>query len=178
MAGVREPARAVGPGDARTAPHLRPLTAEDRGWVREFMAAQAGTPRVVSRGVLHQVDTLPGFIASGAGGELGLLVYAVTDDQLEIVALYASRSGLGLGTALLAAAAGEAQRLGCVRLWLITTNDNEPAIRFYRARGMALAAVHRGALQESRRLKPEIPERGIGGVPIEDELEFELRLSR
>ena len=59
----------------------------------------------------------------------------------------------------------------------VTTNDNGPAILFYRAVGWELVAVHKGAIAESRRLKPEIPEVGLGGVPIEDELEFELRLS-
>ena len=38
---------------------------------------------------------------------------------------------------------------GCYRLWLITTNDNEPAIRFYDAKGMTLVAIHHNAIQES-----------------------------
>jgi len=41
---------------------------------------------------------------------------------------------------------------------------------------MHLAAVHRGAIAESRRLKPEISHFGVGGRPIEDEIEFELLL--
>jgi hypothetical protein len=41
---------------------------------------------------------------------------------------------------------------------------------------MHLAAVHRGAIAESRRLKPEISYFGVGGRPIEDEIEFELLL--
>ena len=53
---------------------------------------------------------------------------------------------------------------------------NEPAIRFYERVGMHLAAVRRGAIAESRKLKPEIGLLGVGGRPIEDELEFELKL--
>ena len=41
---------------------------------------------------------------------------------------------------------------------------------------MRLAAVHRGAIAESRKLKPEISLFGVGGRPIEDEIEFELAL--
>jgi hypothetical protein len=41
---------------------------------------------------------------------------------------------------------------------------------------MHLAAVHRGAIAESRKLKPEISLVGVGGRPIEDEIEFELLL--
>jgi hypothetical protein len=43
---------------------------------------------------------------------------------------------------------------------------------------MRLAAVHRGAIAESRRLKPEIPLRGVGGHPIDDEIEFEWLLAQ
>jgi hypothetical protein len=35
-------------------------------------------------------------------------------------------------------------------------------------------AVHSGAVEASRRLKPEIPEVGYFGIPIRDELELEL----
>jgi hypothetical protein len=41
---------------------------------------------------------------------------------------------------------------------------------------MHLAAVHRGAISESRKLKPEIPRFGVGGRPIDDEIEFEWLL--
>jgi hypothetical protein len=39
-----------------------------------------------------------------------------------------------------------------------------------------LAALHREALAESRRLKPSIPEIGAYGIPLRDELELEGRL--
>jgi hypothetical protein len=61
-------------------------------------------------------------------------------------------------------------------MWLITTNDNHPAIRFYERRGMSVVAVHRDAVTKARGLKPEIPELGIDGTPIRDEIEFEVRL--
>jgi hypothetical protein len=41
---------------------------------------------------------------------------------------------------------------------------------------MRLVAVHREALERSRKLKPEIPLIGLGGEPIRDEIEFEYRL--
>jgi hypothetical protein len=57
----------------------------------------------------------------------------------------------------------------------VTTNDNAPAIRFYQRRGWDLVALHRDAVNESRRLKPEIPATGVDGIPIRHELEFERR---
>lgn len=90
--------------------------------------------------------------------------------------MHAASPGLGLGSRLLEAARKRAYDLGCRRLWLITTNDNEPAIRFYQRHGLRIAAIHRGAVAESRKLKPEIALVGIGGRPIEDEIQFELPL--
>jgi hypothetical protein len=41
---------------------------------------------------------------------------------------------------------------------------------------MVLVAVYPNAIAESRKLKPEIPEIGIDGIPLRDEIELELRL--
>jgi RimJ/RimL family protein N-acetyltransferase len=65
---------------------------------------------------------------------------------------------------------------GCERLWLITTNDNTPALRFYQKRGFQLVAIHRNALEHSRRLKPQIPLLGLNGIPLRDEIELEMLL--
>jgi ribosomal protein S18 acetylase RimI-like enzyme len=60
---------------------------------------------------------------------------------------------------------------GCRRLWVLTTNDNVDALRFYQRRGFRLAELHPGAVDDSRaRLKPEIPEAGEHGIPLRDEL--------
>jgi ribosomal protein S18 acetylase RimI-like enzyme len=65
---------------------------------------------------------------------------------------------------------------GCKRLWLITTNDNQAAVEFYQNRGFEVVAVHKDALDETRRLKPELPETGIDGIPLKDEIELQLSL--
>ena len=70
----------------------------------------------------------------------------------------------GIGSALLEAVKTAATEQGCKRLWLITTNDNVRALRFYQKRGFHIAAIHVDALNESRRLKPQIPIIGCGGV--------------
>jgi hypothetical protein len=91
--------------------------------------------------------------------------------------LGATEEGIGAGRALLDDAAHRAGAAGCTRAWLVTTNDNANAIRFYQRQGWELVAKHRDAVTESRRLKPEIPERGYDDIPIRHELEFERRLS-
>ena len=153
---------------------VREIEQSDRDWVRSFLREHFGSTRVVTRSVLHQADELPGFIALCNGEAQALLTYCVMNGELEVVTLHAAVAGRGLGSRLLTAARERARDLRCRRLWLITTNDNEPAIAFYKHRGMRLAAVHRGAIAESRKIKPEISHFGIGGRPIEDEIEFEL----
>lgn len=155
---------------------VREIEPGDRDWVRSFLRQHFGSTKVVSRGVMHRADDLPGFIAMLRGEASALLTYCVMNSELEVVSLHAAIAGRGLGSRLLAEARDRARDLRCRRLWLITTNDNEPAIAFYLRWGMHLAATHRGAIAESRKLKPEISYFGVGGRPIEDEIEFELLL--
>ncbi len=81
-----------------------------------------------------------------------------------------------IGTALIDAVKDVATMAHCKRLWLITANDNMAALRFYQKRGFLLVAVYRNAVEQSRRLKPEIPLVGIDGIPLRDEIELELLL--
>ena len=154
---------------------VRELAVQDRQWVHDFLLPRDAVS-VVTRGRVHQADQLPGFMALLDGAPGGLLTYHVAGDELEVVTLHTDPRRQGVGSQLLAAALDLAARRHCRRLWLITTNDNEPAIRFYQHRGMHLAAVHRGAIRESRKMKPQIPLIGLNGIPIEDELEFEYQL--
>lgn len=156
---------------------IRDLERSDREWVRSFLRQQFGSTKVVSRRVLHQADELPGFVGLYNGEPSALLTYCLQNRELEVVSLHAAIPGRGLGSRLLAAAGKRARDLRCRRLWLITTNDNVPAIEFYKRRGLRLVAVHHGAIAESRKLKPEIPLLGVGGHAIEDEVEFELPLA-
>jgi ribosomal protein S18 acetylase RimI-like enzyme len=155
---------------------VREIEPSDGRWVRTFLLEQFGSIRVVTRGVMHKADELPGFIALYKGDPSALLTYSHKGNELEVVTLHAAVRGRGLGSRILLAAQSRARDLRCRRLWLITTNDNEPAIQFYQRRGMRIAAIHRGAIAESRKLKPEISYFGVGGRPIEDEVEFELLL--
>ncbi len=145
----------------------------DREWASGLLSTRWGGTRIVSRGCVHEATRLPGFVAWSRGERAGLLTLHVEARKLEVVTLDSLESGRGIGAALLEAAVCEARRLGCRRLWLVTTNDNVAAIRFYERRGLRIAKVHEGAVAEARRLKPGIPEIGAGGVPIRDEVEME-----
>src|SRR5262249_41327768 len=124
---------------------VRAIESGDRDWVRSFLEQHFGSTKVVSRGVLHQADDLQGFIALLRGEPKALLTYCVRNRELEVVTLHAAIAGRGFGSRLLAAARDRARELWCRRLWLITTNDNEPAMTFYSRWGLHLVTVHRGA---------------------------------
>jgi GNAT superfamily N-acetyltransferase len=125
---------------------------------------------------VHDATALPGFIARCDGQRAGLLTYRIEGGQCELVTLNSELGGRGVGSALVQAVIDAAREARCARLWLITTNDNLAALRFYQKRGFHLVAVHRDALDESRRLKPQIPLIGMEGIPLRDEIELELRL--
>ena len=155
---------------------IRALHDNDRDWVRHVLQAHWSATVIVSRGHVHHADQLPGFLAVHKGVPLGLLTFHIEGDQCEVVTLNAFTERQGIGTALLQAVQRAARAAHCRRLWLITTNDNVSAIAFYQRRGLTIAAIHHGAVDMARRLKPTIPQIGHGGVPVHDEIELELSL--
>ena len=155
---------------------IRSLDETDRGWVTELIRERWGAETVVGHGVVHTPHKLPGFVAHERGETLGLATYALAEGGCELVTIDSLVEGRGVGTALLEAVAEAARRAGCRRVWLVTTNDNLPALRFYQRRGFVLTALHRDAVAKSRDLKPEIPRFGNDGIPIRDELELERAL--
>jgi ribosomal protein S18 acetylase RimI-like enzyme len=155
---------------------ILPLKKNYRHWASDILKESWGAPLVVSRGRLHDASKLPGYVAVQGAEPVGLTTYHIVRDECELVTLNSLRPKLGIGSALVAAVKEKAVNAGCRRVWLITTNDNTPAIRFYQQRGFRLVALHIDALEESRRLKPQIPLVGEDGIPIRDELEFEIIL--
>lgn len=157
-------------------PWVRRLEPGDRQWAAEVLTRIWGSTRIVSRGRLRDALKLPGFVAGLGDERVALLTWSVEGDECEVVTIDSLAERRGVGRALLAAAAEEAISLGCRRLWLITTNDNLPALRFYQRLGWDLVALHRGAVDQARQLKPEIPHIGLDGIALRHELELEFPL--
>ncbi len=156
---------------------VRGAAASDQDWIGNFFKTRWGSNRVVSRGVMHDVPRLPGFIACRSGVRVGLLTYQIVEKEFEIVTLDSVKEKAGIGSALISKAVDLARKSSCKRAWLITTNDNTPALHFYQKRGFHLVTIHRNALERSRLLKPEIPQIGLFGIPLRDEIEFEIHLN-
>lgn len=134
---------------------------------------------VARRGVL--VDSLnhPAVLAWSDRELTGVATYVLNGDECELLTLHAATRLMGVGSALLATVEDIARDAGCRRLWVVTTNDNVEALRFYQRRGFRLVLLRPGAVDRSReKLKPEIPKSGAYGIPLRDELELEMILSR
>ena len=155
---------------------IEPLYEAYRPWANSVIKEWWSSTRIVTRGKIHNADELPGFVAVRDGFPVGLIIYEIDDRGCEVVCLNSVREGIGVGTALMDKVRKEALKADCGRMWLITTNDNLKAVRYYQKRGFRLAAFHKNAIEESRKLKPEIPKIGFDGIPIKDEIEMEFVL--
>jgi ribosomal protein S18 acetylase RimI-like enzyme len=152
---------------------VRASSASDRGVVEAFLDEHS--TRLVARlGELVDAGEHLALLALDDGGRLvGLLTYIVDGDRCEILTLHAAERWHGVGSALIDELERVAVEAGCRQVWLITTNDNVDALRFYQRRGFVLAELHPSAVDRSRAsLKPEIPEIGDHGIPLRDELEL------
>jgi len=172
---------------------IRPLERSDREWVAHFLDERWGTTQIVSRGKAVYGHLLPGFTAERIASEddaeadndgeqeekpkhIGLITINVDEKECEIMTLDSLDESSGVGTALVEAVEAWAKETGIKRLWLVTTNDNLAALKFWQKRGYELVMVHRNAIAEARRIKPQIPITGIDGIPIRDEIELEKRI--
>ena len=159
---------------------VRRAAEADRGTVADILVRSWGSTTVVGHGTVHDASALPALLAEQDGRAVGLLTHTVTgqgaDRALEVVTLDTMVRYGGVGTALLTAAVDVAREAGAHRLWLITTNDNLDALRFYQRRGLRIVGVSPGAVDAARALKPSIPLTGDHGIELHDELILELRL--
>ena len=148
---------------------IRELQDSDRPWLRDLVVREWGLP-VVSISGTHDPSVLPGFLALDHDQTVGAVTYRLSDDECEVVTLNSLHENRGVGSALLARVRRLADR-DRRRTWLITTNDNINAIRFYQLRGMDLRALHRDFAEEVRRWKPDLDDRA-GGIRFRHALEF------
>ena len=155
---------------------VRRLTVDDLPHLRAVWKENWGDEFVVAHGVIYYPDTLDGFIALHGDEWIGEITYAFSGNECEIVSLDSAREGMGVGTMLIHKVVEEAREKNCRRIFLITTNDNLNALGFYQKRGFELVAVHRGVINESRKIKPGISLIGANNIPLRDEIELEMIL--
>lgn len=156
---------------------VRDFRPADREWARRLIGHhQGGDHRVARLGELIDPTDMEGIVAELDGRPVGLLTVHESDRGLEVLTLHSQVSGVGAGTRLLETALRVADASRAPRLWLVTTNDNVAAIRWYLRRGLSVAAVHTGAVDRDRdAVNPAIPRKNPEtGLPIRDLVELEL----
>jgi N-acetylglutamate synthase-like GNAT family acetyltransferase len=150
---------------------------KDRDFVTAFTNEHARAEFIVTRGRKVYPADIESFIARDHIGRcVGLISFEIIGTDCEVISLDALEKHSGIGTQLLDHAKVAAKERGCKRIWLITTNDNLEALRFYQRRGFVISTIHENAIAESRKLKPTIPLIGNFGIQIRDEIEMEIAL--
>jgi ribosomal protein S18 acetylase RimI-like enzyme len=155
---------------------LRRLTFDDLQRLHPFWVERWGGEEMITRGNIYRPEQLDGFVIEDGKEWLGLLTFYVEDNECEVTSLDSLREGQGVGTELMDAVVEEARKQDRKRLFLVTTNDNMHALRFYQKRGFELVTIYRGSVIESRKVKPSIPLIGFDDIPLRDEIELELSL--
>jgi GNAT superfamily N-acetyltransferase len=155
---------------------ILPFLPQHHDWARQVLSDAFGSDLiVVHQQKLYPLD-LPGFVARAGDQWVGLAIYTIERKQCELVSLGSLAPNQGIGAALTSAVKQIAIQQGCWRLWLITTNDNLNALRFYQKHGFTLAALYPKAVTQARLIKPSIPLMGETGIEIRDEIELEMLL--
>ena len=155
---------------------VRRLTPEDLPRLRQFWVEHWGDAIMITRGNTYYPEQLEGFVIEDEEQWVGLITFFIKDSECEVTSLDSLREGQGIGSRLIEAAIGEARKQNCKRLFLITTNDNMNALRFFQKCGFELVALYRGAVNETRKVKPSIPLTGFDDIPLRDEIELEIIL--
>lgn len=155
---------------------IRSLDHRNMHWAESFMRKNWGGDFIVSRGKTYYIQRLKGYVAYVENEPKGIIAYNHQGRECEIILLESLLENRGIGTQLIKAVEDTMAKQKCERIWLITTNDNLHALGFYQKRGYSLVAIHRNALEVSRRIKPQIPLIGMDGIPLRDEIELEKRL--
>jgi ribosomal protein S18 acetylase RimI-like enzyme len=138
-------------------------------WIESWSA-----PFVVSKEEqIHHVDDVAGFVAEKEGTPIGLITYTIMNAECEIASLNSFEEGVGVGTSLMNRLEESVKNLGCRRIWVITTNDNLNALRFYQQRGYRLVAIYPDAMAYVRKLKPDLPLLGMDDIPLRDMIELD-----
>jgi ribosomal protein S18 acetylase RimI-like enzyme len=150
---------------------VRAFEPGDIAWAETMLGDMSGRLQA-RRGELIDVLDASGFVALDArGNRIGILTYAGRPDGVEVLYVEALHRQQGVGTILLEALY---RLIGNQTVWLVTTNDNLDALRFYQRRGFAIRAVRVGAVDKARAtIKPAIGLVGEYEIPLRDEIELE-----
>ena len=154
-----------------------PIQDSDRDAICQFITEHWHAPHICIRDKLYYPHQAEAFIERRDGKIAALVTYEQQGDAILMITQNSIEPGAGIGASLVLKVIEEARKRKVRRIWLTTTNDNLKSMGFYQRMGFRLVAVHRDVVSGGRQsLKPELPEFGVNGLPILDEIEMELIL--
>jgi ribosomal protein S18 acetylase RimI-like enzyme len=148
---------------------------EERSAVREFVRRFWGEEEQLTFDGKFRVAELPGFVAKAQERVIGFISFSPTSDALLVVALgvLPRYQCCGIGRRLIRKVEVEARKLGKIKVLVSTSNDDLPALGFYQSRGFQIFEVKPNVIAE----KHAKILRGIGGLPVRDELRLQKMLN-
>jgi ribosomal protein S18 acetylase RimI-like enzyme len=153
--------------------NIREKNDSDNSWITNLLVNNWGGESIITKRKVYFVQELKGFIAENDHQSIGLCLYNIANNECEISFLEAFQQYKGIGTALINKIFEIGIKEHLKRIWLITTNDNIDALRFYQKRNFILKDIYRNEIAETRKIKPNIPQKGYYNIPIRDEIELE-----
>ena len=153
------------------------ISDKTRNLVNEFFMENWFSTDMSLRGEIIDCTKIDGFLIQEDNSIIGLITYAFFGDICEIVSLDSKKENIGIGTALLKEAEKIAIDNNCKKMRLIATNDNMRALQFYQKRGYCLTKLYKNAMDEVRKVKPNVPLIGENDIPLRDEIELEKQLN-
>lgn len=152
---------------------IEKISSNTRNLVNQFFLDNWFSTDMSIRGKIIDCTKVDGFLLQEDNIIIGLVTYTFFGDICEIVSLDSKKENIGIGSALLEEIEKVAINNKCKKMRLITTNDNMRALQFYQKRGYCLTKLYPNAMEEVRKVKPDVPILGDNDIPLRDEIELE-----
>ena len=156
--------------------NIERISNQTRELVNQFIINNWFSTNIIIRNKVIDATKLDGFLLLEENKIIGLITYTYFDNICEIVTLDSKKEGIGIGSNLLQKVEETAINNNYKKIRLITTNDNLKALQFYQKRGYFLTNLYPNAMDNVRKLKPNVPLIGENNIPLRDELELTKNL--
>ena len=152
----------------------RVIAEEEKETIRKMVKRFWREPEQLTFDKKFVVAELPAYVAKSENSIIGFISYAETENATLIVALgvLPKHQDTGVGRSLVEKVEAEARKTQKNRLLVSTSNDDLPALAFYQSLGFQIYEVKPNVIAE----KHGTVLKGIGGLPIRDELRLQKLL--
>lgn len=154
---------------------VRRVTSEgERSTIRKFVTRFWGEEEQLTFDRKFAVAELPAYVAKVENHTIGFISFGETREAVIVVAMgvLPQYQYFGIGKRLIRKVEIEAKRLRKRKMLVSTSNDDLPALAFYQSRGFHIYEVKPNVIAQ----KHGAVLRGIGGLPVRDELRLQKTL--